>query len=124
MRPTPVYWAGWKQGTRYEVTLAKGGSVYVRYLPARVQAGDPRSGLLTIATYPRSDAYADIGAAAKRAGAVSFAIPSNGLAVYDRASPANVHLAYPGEPWQIEVHGADAAKVAALVRAGKIAPVP
>jgi hypothetical protein len=60
LRPSPVCWAGWKPRTRYEVTLAKGGTVYVRYLPPGVRAGDPREGLLTVATYPREGAIAEI----------------------------------------------------------------
>jgi hypothetical protein len=120
LRPEPVYWAGWQQGIRYELTRTDAGAVYVRYLPAGVVPGDPRAGLLTVATYPRADALADVRAAAKRDGAVSFSIPSGGVAVYDRASPSNVHLAYPGESWQIEVYGSSGTDVAALVRAGRI----
>ena len=55
---------------------------------------------------------------------MSFEVPSGGLAVYDRASPSNVHLAYPGEGWQIEVYGSEETDVAGLVRAGKIVRVP
>ena len=124
LRPAPVYWAGWQPQARYEVTLTKGGTVYVRYLPEGVGAGDPRKGLLTVATYPRQAAFADIRAAAKREGAVSFEVPSGGLAVYDRATPENVHLAYPGQGWQIEVYGAKETDVASLVRSGKIVRVP
>jgi len=124
LHPAPVYWAGWKPGTRYEVTLTKGGTVYVRYLPSGVRAGDPRKGLLTVATYPRAGATAEIEAAGERDGAVSFHVPSGGIAVYDRATPENVHLAYPGEAWQIEVYGSKGMDVASLVRSGKIVRVP
>jgi hypothetical protein len=47
-----------------------------------------------------------------------------GIAVYDRATPENVHLAYPGEAWQIEVYGSNGTDVASLVHAGKIVRVP
>ena len=124
LHPAPVYWAGWKQGTRYEVTLTKDGTVYVRYLPSGVRAGDPRKGLLTVATYPRAGATAEVEAAGKRDGAVSFHVPSGGIAVYDRATPENVHLAYPDEAWQIEVYGSKGMDVASLVRSGKIVRVP
>ena len=124
LRPAPIYWAGWRQGARYEVTRTVDGTVYVRYLPEGVAAGDPRTGLLTIATYPRADALGDVKAAAERDGAVSFAVPSGGIAVYDRASPSNVHLAYPDTGRQIEVYGADDGDIAALVRSGRIVPVP
>lgn len=124
LRPRPIYWAGWQQKARYEVTMTDGGTVYVRYLPAGVRAGDPRKGLLTVATYPRDAALADIRAAAQRDGAVSFEVPGGGLAVYDRATPENVHLAYPGQGSQIEVYGAKETDVASLVRAGKILRVP
>lgn len=124
LRPAPVYWAGWKPRTRYEVTLTKGGTVYVRYLPSGVPAGDRRKELLTVATYPRDGAIAEIEAAAERDGAVSFDVPSGGIAVYDRATPENVHLAYPDEAWQIEVYGSKGMDVASLVRSGKIVRVP
>lgn len=124
LRPAPVYWAGWQPKVRYEVTMTKGGTVYVRYLPEGVRAGDPRKGLLTVATYPRDAALSDIRAAAKRDGAVSFDVPGGGVAVYDRASPENVHLAYPGQAWQIEVYGSAETAVAGLVRSGKISRVP
>ena len=124
LRPAPVYWAGWQPKARYEVTMTNGGTVYVRYLPEGVGAGDRRKGLLTVATYPRDAALADIRAAAQRDGAVSFEVPGGGIAVYDRATPENVHLAYPGQGWQIEVYGAKETDVASLVRAGKIVRVP
>ena len=124
LRPDPVYWAGWRQGMKYEVTRTADGTVYVRYLPSGVAAGDPRTGLLTVATYPRPNALADVRAAAEREGAVTFAVPSGGRAVYDRASPSNVHLAYPGAGRQIEVYGSEGDDVASLVKDGLIVPVP
>jgi hypothetical protein len=123
LRPDPVYWAGWRPQMRYEVTRTTDGTVYVRYLPNGVEAGDPRTGLLTVATYPRANALGDVRAAAKREGAVAFRLPGGGIAVYDRATPSNVHLAYPGRARQIEVYGSEEDGVAALVRAGTIVPV-
>ena len=42
-------------------------------------------------------------AAAKNEGSASIELDDGGLAVYDKASPTNLHLAYPGEAFQIEV---------------------
>ena len=52
----PVYWVGPRGGTRYEVQQLPDGTLYVRYLPADVEAGDPGK-YLTVATYPMEDAY-------------------------------------------------------------------
>ena len=118
----PVYWVGPRAGARYEVTRTGDGTVYVRYLPSGVAAGDPRRGLLTVATYPRTDALGDVRAAAERPGAQSFDLPAGGLAVYDDASPENVHLAFPGVDRQVEVYSTEL-DVGALVRAGEVVPV-
>jgi hypothetical protein len=123
-RDSRVYWAGRRAATVYEVTESAEGYVYVRYLPSGSSPGDRRPDFLTVATYPRAGAYADIEAAAQRPGAVSFALPRNGLAVYDRSAPTSVYLAFRGGQEQIEVYDPSADEARRLVQAGIVRPVP
>jgi hypothetical protein len=108
----------------YEVTETASGYVYVRYLRSGSALGDRRPAFLTVATYPRPNAYADVRAASQRAGAVSFRVAGGALAVYDRAEPTSVYLAHPGARQQIEVYDPDARKARRLVRSGAVQPVP
>ena len=123
LRGQPVYWAGGRAGSVYEVTENAEGQVFVRYLPSGTQVGSPSPNFLTVATYPRPDAFADIQTAAKRPGAVAIAIPG-GLAVYDQAAPTSVYLAYRGSTQQIEVYAPTALAARRLVVGGRIKPVP
>ena len=122
LRGQPVYWAGPRTGAVYEVTESA-GRVYVRYLASGTQLGSPQPDFLTVATYPRPNAYADIEAAAKRPGAVTIAIPE-GLAVYDSATPTSVYLAYRGSTQQVEVYSPSGLEARRLVESGRVRPVP
>jgi hypothetical protein len=122
-RGSPVYWVGRRAGTVYEVTETTEGYVYVRYLPSGTAIGDPRAEFLTVATYPRVDAYDDVEAASRRPGAETIRLP-NGLAVYDKGKPTNVYLAYLGSGEQIEVYDPSGEAARRLVRAGLVRPVP
>ena len=122
LRGQVVYWAGARPGAVYEVT-ENAGHVYIRYLRNGTQLGSPAPDFLTVATYPRPDAYADIEAAAKRPGAVTIAI-ADGLAVYDEATPTSVFLAYRGSTQQIEVYSPSALEARRVVESGLVRPVP
>jgi hypothetical protein len=115
-----VYWAGQRRGAVYELTEAAQGRVYVRYLRRRSELGSRRPAFLTVGTYPQTDAYAQIQAAAKRRGAVSIQLGDGGLAVYDRARPTSIYLAYPGGDVQVEVYDPSAGEARRLVRSGTI----
>src|SRR5918998_2691708 len=92
----PVYWAGQREGHVYEVTKTTDGRFYVRYLPSGVQVGDPRPGFLTVGTYPRPRAFAELRRAARARGAVSVKLPRGGLMVFSNAKPTSVYFGYPG----------------------------
>jgi len=123
LRGEPVYWAGARAGTVYEVTENTAGQMFVRYLPSGTQLGSPRADFLAVATYPRPDVYADIQAAAKRPGAVTIELPG-GLAVYDEATPTSVYLAYRGSTQQVEVYSPSALEARRMVESGRVRPVP
>ena len=118
----PVYWAGVRRGTKLELTRAPGGTVYVRYLPPGAAAGDTRP-FLTVATYPRPKAYAEVRHAAASAKSKTIDLAGGGIAVYDPGRPTNVHIAYPGQPYQIEVFVPAGSAAVRLVESGAVRPV-
>jgi hypothetical protein len=122
LRGEPVYWVGPRPGAVYEIT-ENAGRVYIRYLPSGAQLGSSEPDFLAVASYPSPDAYADIEAAAKRPGAVRIQVP-HGLAVYDRAVPTSVYLAYRGSTQQIEVYSPSALEARRVVESGLVQPVP
>jgi hypothetical protein len=119
----PIYWVGARAGTRLEVSETSGGTVFVRYLPLGTDAGDldPH---LTVATYTRENGFAEVQAAAKNDGSTSLGLEGGGLAVYDSTASANVHIAYSGQPYQVEVFSPEAGEALRLVRNGKLRPIP
>ncbi len=119
----PIYWAGPRPGTTYEVTRIPGGRTFVRYLTAGAPVGDPEPRHLTVATYPEEDALAQIEAAAAREGNVKMSLKDGGLAVFDPARPTSVFVAFRAVPFQIEVYSPKKGEARALVRRGRIVPV-
>jgi hypothetical protein len=115
----PIYWVGARRDTKIELTRAPGGTVFVRYLPAGARAGDPRP-FLTVATYPRPKAYGEVQHAATASKSETIDLAGGGLAVYDPGHPTNVHLAYPGQPYQIEVYSPR--RAVELVESGAVRP--
>jgi hypothetical protein len=119
----PFYWVGSRSGTRLELTRAAGGTVFVRYLPPGVPAGDSR-GFLTIATYPEANAFGDVErAATANAASKTVSLAGGGIAVYDPPNATNVHLAYPGQPYQIELYAPQHGLALRLVESGAVRPV-
>lgn len=120
---TPIFWAGQRDGQTYELTRTSDGRVYVRYLPEGVDAGDPRPQFLTVGTYPRANAWAELRRAGRKPDAVSRQLPNDGLMVFSRARPTSVYLGYAGGRYQIEVYHPSANAARKLVLAGKVVPV-
>jgi hypothetical protein len=118
----PVYWAGPRSGQTYELTKTSDGRVYVRYLPEGVEVGDPRPQFLTVGTYPRANAFAELKRAARAEGAVSRELPQGGLAVFNRGS-SSVYFGYPDARYQVEVFAPPAGSARNLVLAGQVVPV-
>ena len=119
---TPLYWAGPRAGSRYELTRTGSGTVYLRYLPLGRLAGD-RKPALTIVTYPIADALHAVEVAAREAGTVRLALPGGGLAVVQRSRLTNIHLAYPGQAAQIEVYAPQSGVARRLVLSGAVRPL-
>ena len=119
----PVYWAGPKEGFTYELTQTTNGLVYVRYLPEGTDVGDPRSQFLTVGTYPRAGAFAELQRAAKAKGAVSVKVGDDGLAVFSQSRPTSVYLGYPDAKYQVEVFNPSPDEARRLALSGQIVPV-
>jgi hypothetical protein len=116
----PIYWAGAKAGSLYEVRRTSNGNVYVRYLPRNVAAGTPAASYLTVATYPFTGAYA---ALQKVADGKAVVIPGGGIALVDAKDSKSVHLAYPNINYQVEVYDPSPAKALSVATSGRVGPV-
>ena len=118
---TPLYWAGPRRGTRYEVTRTGSGTVYVRYLSPALQEGDVKPAL-TVVTYPMENALARIRAGSTER-STRIQLPGGGLAVIDPRRPTNVHFAYPGQSAQVEVYAPEPGLARQLVVSGAVRPL-
>jgi hypothetical protein len=119
-----VYWAGKKAGYTYELTQTNQGNIFVRYLPAGVEIGDPRPNFLTVGTYPRRDAYASLKKISTKQGSVTRQLAGGGIAVYSEQGSASVYAAYPGKNFQVEVYDPSPTRARSLVLSGKVRPLP
>jgi hypothetical protein len=119
----PVYWAGPRDGQTYELTRTTDGRVYVRYLPEDVEVGDPRPQFLTVGTYPRPNAWAELRRASREPGAVSRRLPNDGMMVFSRSRPTSVYVGFAGGRYQIEVYAPSPGSARKLVESGQIVPV-
>lgn len=118
----PVYWVGARDGTRVELTRAPGGTIIVRYLPPKTRAG-AAGPFLTIATYRRPNGYREVLTVSKKPSATTIKLAGGGIAVYSTDDTTNLHLAYPGQPYQIEVFAPQRDLARGLVAGGAVRPV-
>jgi hypothetical protein len=115
-----LFWAGQKSGFTYELTKAKSGNVWVRYLPNGTQLGDTRANFLTIGTYPKTNAFQSVQAATKRKGAVAVTAPGGCAAVQYTERPSSIFVACPGSNLLIEVFDPSPNTVRAIVTSGAL----
>jgi len=114
----PIYWAGPKKRYTYELNRNPNGNLFIRYLPPGVRIGAKRQ-YLSVATYPYTDALAGIQRVAKQKGQRTIKLSGGGLAVYDPKNPKDVHLAFRGSNYQVEVYD-PTGKAPQLVSSGQI----
>lgn len=120
-RAAPVYWAGPIPSRKLELTASRTGT-FVRYLPMAVLAGDPRATFTTIATYPLRNSYETAVRRGAEPGMVSREMPGGGVAVWSRAEPTSVYLAYPQKPQLVEVYALNPADARRLALSGRVRP--
>lgn len=114
----PIYWAGPKKGYTYELNRNPNGSLYIRYLPPGVRVGSSKT-YLSVATYPFVGALAGIQRVGKQKGQRTIKLAGGGLAVYNPKIPNDVHLAFPGSNYQVEIYD-PAGKTRQIVASGQI----
>jgi hypothetical protein len=118
-----VYWAGERPPARLELKEEGEGSVYLRYLPPGVEAGDPEQLYLTVGTYPVPDAVAALARAAAQSGEPLRHLEDGGVVLPNSASEGSVYLAYPESDLQIEVYDPTPGRSLRLIRSGAIQPL-
>jgi hypothetical protein len=119
----PVYWAGPKGTFSYELTQTKDGRIFIRYLPQGVKVGDRRPDFLTVGTYSRPGAFAELTRAAHRKGSLSVKIAHGGLVVFSSNKATSVYFGYPSAKYQVEVFAPSGETARSLVLAGQIKPI-
>jgi hypothetical protein len=118
-----LFWVGQRPGFTYELTKAKSGNVWVRYLPSGTQIGDTRASFLTVGTYPKTGAFQSVQAATKRKGAVAVSAPNGGAAVQYTARPSSIYVAFPNTNLLIEVFDPSPATARSVVTSGALRSV-
>jgi hypothetical protein len=118
-----IYWAGPRPGTRLEFTQKSDGTTYVRYLTGSATAGAPGGNYVVIATYAQPDAIRRVKRTAEQEHFRITKLPSGAVAVTKPGRPQNIHVAYPGLPYQIEVYAPRPAEARKIVFGGAVQPV-
>lgn len=119
----PIYWAGERSGSRFELTRTGRDETFVRYLPAGVRVGDKRPHFTTVATYPMRRAYAVTIKKAKRQGGEPRNAPRGGQAISYPQLPKSVYLVYPGEDQLVEIYDRDPGKAQELALSDRVGPI-
>ncbi|HEX6153290.1 MAG TPA: hypothetical protein VFZ19_07195 [Solirubrobacterales bacterium] len=119
----PIYWAGERPSSRLELKQEPDGSVYLRYLPDGVEAGDPRQLYLTVGTYPVADAAAALERTAQENDASLRRLRGGAVLLPNPASQGSAYLAYQGSDLQIEVYDPRPGRAVELIEAEAIRPV-
>jgi hypothetical protein len=116
----PVYWAGPRDDTQYELTATRTGNIFVRYLPADAEVGDDSSEYLTVATYPVADGYQLLADSATAEGATGFQAESGALVVTHADDAQRAYFAFEGSDFQVEVFDPAPGVAAGLVADGSL----
>ncbi len=119
----PVYWAGERPDTTYELTVNPDGNIFLRYLGPDVEIGSRETPAFTVGTYSVPDAYGALQGVSKQPGAVKARTPDGGLVLTNEGNPQSVYIAYPGTDYQIEVYDPDAATALEAASSGQIEPI-
>ncbi len=117
----PVYWGGERPARTIELSTTAAGT-FVRYLPAGTAVG-ASSRALTVATYPLHDAYGTATRRAKASGMTSSPTRSGGLAVWSKAQPTSVYVAFRNVPALVEVYAPQAKEARTLALSSRLRPV-
>ena len=117
----PVYWAGPRSGSRYELTIAGNGNIFIRYLAPDTPVGSRDVASLTIGTYPA--AGANLEKAADKPGAKTGQTPDGQLVVTNSSNPSSVYVGAPDSDHQVEVFDPDPKEAFGLATSGAVVPI-
>jgi hypothetical protein len=117
-----VFWVGPRNGVTYELTQQSDGTVRIRYLPRGAAAGSSGS-YLTVATYPFLNPFSVIAGIGRQSNATAVHVPGSGVGAYPTSDPSDVHVAYPGVDFQIEVFDPTPGAAPKIVNSGQLTPV-
>jgi hypothetical protein len=115
-----VFWAGPPEEGKIELTKTRSGAVYIRYLTRGAKIGDPTARYTTIGTYSMQAAYAALQQSARSKGAVAFKAANEAFALWRRARPTSIYLAYRGTPYLVEIYDPNPRRARSLAKSGKI----
>jgi hypothetical protein len=117
----PVYWAGPRANSTYELWQTSRGYTYVRYLPPGVAVGSKAGRYLIVASYPMKNAFqVTRNSAVPGRGTLRINLPGGGTAAYAREHATHVYVAYPGVNVQVEVYDPSPGAALRLVKSGRI----
>jgi hypothetical protein len=117
----PVYWAGPRRGSSYELTIADDGNIFIRYLAPDTPVGSRQVASLTIGTYPA--AGANLQKAAERPGAKTGQTPDGALVVTNSSNPTSVYIGAPDADHQVEVYDPNPKEAFSLATSGAVVPI-
>jgi hypothetical protein len=119
----PIYWAGPISNRTYELTRTESGRVYIRYLPAGVEPGDPNPRYLTVGTYPQANGFAAVRAASRRPNTLARQTRGGALIVSNRSRPRSAYFSFPRARFQVEVFDPEPGRARRLTLSGRITRV-
>ncbi len=116
----PIYWAGPRDDTQYELTATQAGNFFVRYLPEDAEVGDDSSEYLTVATYAVVNGYQLLADSATTEGATAVTAQSGALVVTNADDEQRAYFAFEGSDFQVEVFDPAPGVAAGLVADGSV----
>jgi len=120
----PVFWAGKRADTDFEVSNDATGNVHLRYLPAGSSAG-AQGNYLDIGSYPFTGAYDATKQLAKQSGVIKVKAAGNAIGFVQKNNPYSVILSYPSHPdLQVEVYNPQKNAALTVVKQGDIVALP
>jgi hypothetical protein len=103
----PVYWAGERENTSYELTIVE-GNVFIRYLTEGAEAGNERPDYLSVGTYPAADGVASLETLAAADNSLEMGKgEDDSTLLFDSNNSNSIYVAYEGGNYQIEVYSPD-----------------
>jgi hypothetical protein len=99
-----AYWTGPLKDATYSINSTTAGQVFIRYIPKGEECGSTAASFRVIATYAETDAFSATQQAGNQAEGVSLANTDGSVVFFNKNSPSNVYVAYPGIDFQIEIY--------------------